>query len=87
MELQLSETIRLLMVRTGQRQEDIAAVLDVTRGSLSQRLLGNARWRVNDLGALAGHFGVTACELISGYASIPSDRLPPARMGSGQTRI
>lgn len=87
LEEQLSETVRLLMTRTGERQEDVAATLHVTRGSLSQRLLGNSRWRVNELPILAEFFGLTSCELISGYSSIPTDRLPPARGDLGQTRI
>lgn len=87
LEDELSETVRLLMTRTGDRQEDVAAVLHVTRGSLSQKLLGHSRWRVNELPPLAEFFGVTTCELISGYSSIPTDRLPPSRGESGQTRI
>lgn len=84
---QLSDTLRLLMTRTGQRQEDIAAVLGVTRGALSQRLLGHAKWKVADLRPVADHFGITVCELLSGFAAIPPDRLPASRRDLGQTRI
>lgn len=87
LEGRLSETLRLLMTRTGQRQEDVARVLGLTRATLSQRLLGHARWRVGDLPLLAEHFGLTVVELISGYAAIPPDRLPPSRTDPGQTRI
>lgn len=87
LETRLSETLRLLMTRTGQHQGDVAAVLGLTRATLSARLLGNARWRVGDLALLGDHFGLTPCELISGYAAIPPDRLPPSRIAPGQTRI
>jgi transcriptional regulator with XRE-family HTH domain len=76
----LTDTIRLLMTRTGLRQVDVAEVLGVTRGSVSQRLLGQVAWKVADLPAVADLFGVTVCELISGYAAIANaDRLPPSR--------
>lgn len=88
MEATLNETLRLLMTRTGKRQVDVAEALGVTRASLSQRLLGNSGWRVNDLPTVADYFGLTVSELLSGYAAIASaDRLPPAKGSKGQTRI
>jgi len=86
LEATLNETIKLLMTRTGRRQVDVAEVVGITRGSLSQRLLGNSGWRVNDLPPVADYFGLTVAELLSGYASIAAaKRLPPGR--TGQTRI
>ncbi|MFC8013196.1 XRE family transcriptional regulator [Streptomyces cinereoruber] len=88
LESQLSETVRLLMTRTGLRQVDIARGMGVTRGALSQRLLGNATWRLNDVPPVAEAFGLTVCELLSGYASLAqANRLPPAQGSEGQTRI
>lgn len=88
LEATLNETLRLLMTRTGRRQVDVAEALGVTRASLSQRLLGNASWKVNDLPKVADYFGLTVSELLSGYAAIASaDRLPPAKGAEGQTRI
>ena len=88
LEVQLNETLRLLMTRTGRRQVDVAEVIGITRGSLSQRLLNKAGWRLNDLVPVADFFGLTVCELISGYASIAqADRLPPAKSADGQTRL
>ncbi|MGW3491936.1 helix-turn-helix domain-containing protein [Streptomyces sp. NPDC001054] len=79
LEATLNETIKLLMTRTGRRQNDVAAVVGITRGSLSQRLLGNSSWKLNDLPAVAALFGLTVTELLSGYAAIAqADRLPPA---------
>ncbi|MBK3539629.1 XRE family transcriptional regulator [Streptomyces sp. MBT67] len=76
------------MTRTGRRQVDVAEVMGITRASLSQRLLNKAGWRLNDLPLVADFFGLTVCELISGYASIAqADRLPPARDSDGQTRL
>ncbi|MFD3716633.1 helix-turn-helix domain-containing protein [Streptomyces sp. NPDC058677] len=88
LETTLNETIKLLMTRTGRRQVDVAEVVGITRGSLSQRLLGNSGWRVNDLAPIAEYFGLTPAELLSGYASIASaKRLPPAGKASGQTAL
>ncbi|MFF8281072.1 helix-turn-helix domain-containing protein [Streptomyces lateritius] len=84
----MNETIKLLMTRTGHRQVDVAEVVGITRGSLSQRLLGNSGWRVNDLPAVADFFGLTVAELLSGYAAIAqAKRLPPAKSATGQTRL
>jgi transcriptional regulator with XRE-family HTH domain len=88
LEATVNETIRLLMTRTGKRQVDVAEVIGITRASLSQRLLGNSNWKLNDLPKVAGYFGVTVAELLSGYAAIAnSNRLPPAKGDEGQTRI
>lgn len=88
LETTLNETIKLLMTRTGRRQVDVAEVVGITRGSLSQRLLGNSGWRVNDLPAVADFFGLTVSELLSGYAAIASaKRLPPAAQSGGQSRL
>lgn len=87
-ETQLNETIRLLMTRTGRRQVDVAAALGITRASLSQRLLNKSSWRLNHVATVADFFGLSTCELISGYAAIAqADRLPPASDTEGQTRI
>lgn len=88
LEATLNETIRLLMARTGARQVDIAEAIGITRASVSQRLLGHSVWKLNDLPKVADLFGLTVCELLSGYAAIATaDRLPPTRDGDGQTRI
>jgi transcriptional regulator with XRE-family HTH domain len=79
LERTLNETVRLLLTRTGRRQVDVAEVLGITRGSLSQRLLGNSNWKLNDLPKVADYFGITVPELLSGYAAIAADRLPPAK--------
>ncbi|MFF5639808.1 helix-turn-helix domain-containing protein [Streptomyces sp. NPDC012825] len=88
LESQLNETVRLLMTRTGRRQVDVAEVIGITRASLSQRLLGKSGWKLDDLPLVADYFGVTVCELLSGYAAIAqADRLPPAKGQPGQTRL
>nr|WTE08800.1 helix-turn-helix domain-containing protein [Streptomyces anulatus]WTE08812.1 helix-turn-helix domain-containing protein [Streptomyces anulatus] len=88
LERQLNETLRLLMTRTGLRQVDVADVIGITRASLSQRLLGHSAWKLDDLPPVADRFGVTVCELLSGYAAIAqADRLPPAKGAPGQTRL
>ncbi|MFF5854005.1 helix-turn-helix domain-containing protein [[Kitasatospora] papulosa] len=88
LEATLNETIKLLMTRTGRRQVDVAEVVGITRGSLSQRLLGNSGWRVNDLAPVADYFGLTVGELLSGYAAIATaKRLPPKADADGQSRL
>ena len=86
LEATLNETIRLLLTRTGKRHADVADAVGITRGSMTLRLQGKSRWRLDDLPAAADAFGLTVCELISGYRAIPEDRLPPPA-GGGQTRI
>jgi len=86
LEDRLNETLRLLLVRTGQRHSDLGAVIGVNQSSMSARLRGESKWRLDDLPLVADHFGVTVCELITGYSAIAEDRLPPAK-GAGQTRI
>ncbi|MER5371449.1 helix-turn-helix transcriptional regulator [Streptomyces sp. NPDC002722] len=88
LEATLNETIKLLMTRTGRRQVDVAEVVGITRGSLSQRLLGNSNWKLNDLPAVADYFGITVAELLSGYAAIAqAKRLPPGKGADGQTQL
>lgn len=86
MEATLNETIRLLLTRTGKRHADVADAVGITRGSMTLRLQGKSRWRLDDLRPVADAFGLTVCELISGYRSIPEDRLPPAKGSEGQTQ-
>nr|ADB77870.1 hypothetical protein pTSC1.7c [Streptomyces sp. x4(2010)] len=81
MEERLNETIRLLLTRTGKRHADLAEAVGITRGSMTLRLQGKSRWRLDDLPAVAEIFGLTVCELLSGYQAIPADRLPPAAKG------
>ncbi|BFP57585.1 hypothetical protein SCMC78_73920 (plasmid) [Streptomyces sp. CMC78] len=87
LEATLNETIKLLMTRTSARQVDVAKALGITRGSLSQRLLGNSGWRVDDLLPVAEFFGLTPVELLSGYTAIASAKRLPPKDGEGQTRI
>lgn len=87
MEERLNETLKLLLTRTGQRHSDLARILGVTQSSMSARLRGESRWKLDDLPPVAEHFGVTVGELLAGYAAIPADRLPPTAKGAGQTRF
>lgn len=87
MEARLNETLRLLLTRTGKRQVDLADAVGITQTSMSARLRGASRWRLDDLEPVADLFGLTVCELISGYAAIDAERLPPKRDDDGQTRI
>lgn len=87
LETRLNETLALLMTRTGRTQSDLAEAINVSRAQVSQRLRGGVAWRVSELEPIAGLFGVTVCELLSGYVAMAdSGRLPPSRE-IGQTRI
>ncbi len=87
LESTINETVRFLMTRTGKRQVDVAEVLGITPGTLSQRLLGHSIWKVDDLPKVADYFGLTTSELISGYAAIAAaGRLPPAKARTVRTR-
>jgi hypothetical protein len=83
-EATLNETLRLLLTRTGQRHEDIARVVGVSRTAMTLRLKGDTPWRLRDVAAVARHFGLSAIELLSGYTAIASaKRLPPVKGAAG----
>jgi transcriptional regulator with XRE-family HTH domain len=76
----VNETIRLLLTRTGRGQADLAERLNVSPASVSHRLTGRYGWKLSDMEPVADFFGLTPCELLSGYSAIEqADRLPPAR--------
>ena len=87
LERDVNETIRLLMARTGDTPGVLATATGVSRQAVAGRLAGRSQWHIDHLPAVADHYGVTVCELMSGYASIPTDRLPPRAGEDGQTRI
>lgn len=88
LEADVNETVRQLMVRTGQTPGVLAGVLGVSRQAVAGRLAGRSQWHINDLRPVADHYGLTVCELISGYVAIAqADRLPPRAGEDGQTRI
>lgn len=87
LEERLNDTVRLLLTRVGQPHARLAEVCEITRVSMSARLRGKHRWPLDDIEKVADHFGLTVCELISGYQAIPEERLPPPAGSAGQTRI
>lgn len=62
----LSETVRILMARHRETTAAIGNILGVTGPAVSQRLLGNTRWSVEELVLLSRHYGLPPSDLLSG---------------------
>ncbi|MEU3084795.1 helix-turn-helix transcriptional regulator [Streptomyces albidoflavus] len=86
LERRVNETIRLLMARTGETTTSLAEDLGVSRQALAGRLAGRSQWHIDHLPDVADHYGLTVCDLITGYASIDADRLPPSADSPTQNR-
>lgn len=70
MGLGLEESLRLavaaLMQATGESQRAVAEALGLTQTQVSRRQSGAASWQLDDVDALAEHYGVGALELLAG---------------------
>ncbi|MGN6245160.1 MAG: helix-turn-helix domain-containing protein [Motilibacteraceae bacterium] len=60
----VSANVRAEMARRGLSQTDVAAILGVSQVSVSARLRGKVAWRIDDLTALARHFGMPVADLL-----------------------
>lgn len=56
--------VRVLLIRRGLRQEDLARVLGISTGSMSHRLNGRTGFSVDELGTLAEFFDVEPADLL-----------------------
>lgn len=83
----LAESLRLtvaaLMQATGDSQRVVAEVLGLTQTQVSRRQSGAASWQLDDVDALAAHYGVHPLDLLDGpmkaCATLPADRLRTVR--------
>ncbi|MGK5729493.1 helix-turn-helix domain-containing protein [Streptomyces sp. URMC 124] len=82
MGLGLEESLRLtvaaLMQATGESQRAVAEVLGLTQTQVSRRQSGAASWTLDDVDALAVHYGIGALDLLAGPTRacevLPADR-------------
>lgn len=49
-------------------QDQLAALLNLTRQSVSLRLLGRVEWRISELTAIATHLGIPLSDLLGDAA-------------------
>ncbi|MGX8903722.1 helix-turn-helix domain-containing protein [Streptomyces netropsis] len=66
LEESLRLTVAALMQATGESQRAVAAVLGLTQTQVSRRQSGAASWTLDDVDALAGHYGIAALDLLAG---------------------
>ncbi|MFI5801782.1 helix-turn-helix domain-containing protein [Streptomyces sp. NPDC051561] len=82
MGMSLEESLRLtvaaLMQATGESQRTVAGVLGLTQTQVSRRQSGAASWQLDDVDALAAHYGIGALDLLSGPTRA-CEALPEAR--------
>ncbi|MFI5808350.1 helix-turn-helix domain-containing protein [Streptomyces sp. NPDC051561] len=94
MGMSLEESLRLtvaaLMQATGDSQRMVAEVLGLTQTQISRRQSGAASWQLDDVDALATHYGVQPLELLDGPTkaceALPADRLRSAKEKKGAGR-
>lgn len=68
----ITTTVRVAMSLRRESQEQLAAVLGVTRSAVSAKLNGHARWSLDDVDRLAEHYGLAPEQLLSPSAALPS---------------
>ncbi|MEU7134860.1 helix-turn-helix domain-containing protein [Streptomyces sp. NPDC046261] len=66
LEESLRLTVAALMQATGESQRAIASVLGLTQTQISRRQTGAVSWTLDDVDALAAHYGVAALDLLAG---------------------
>ncbi|MGW7412766.1 helix-turn-helix domain-containing protein [Streptomyces sp. NPDC054863] len=94
MGMSLEESLRLtvaaLMQATGESQRVVAEVLGLTQTQVSRRQSGAASWQLDDVDALADHYGVHPLDLLKGPTSaceaLPAGRLRTLKDKKGATR-
>ncbi len=69
----IGERVHTLMWRTGRTQKQLAAVLNVDQGSISNRLKGKTAWTVVDLLAAAAWLDVPVTDLMPEVELTPGD--------------
>src|SRR5699024_1547316 len=56
--------IKTWLIRKRLRQSDLASALSLSQGAISQRLIGNQSFSMNELIVASGLFGITLGELL-----------------------
>lgn len=69
----IGERVHTLMWRAGRTQKQLAAILNVTQGSVSNRLRGKTEWSAIDIAVTAAWLGVTPESLMPTVELLPDD--------------
>lgn len=69
----VSREIRGLLGKNQKSQKDLGKLLDLTQGSISNRLRGEVPWSIDELDLVAGYFDVPIMDLFAdlGISEIP----------------
>ncbi|MFI5867720.1 helix-turn-helix domain-containing protein [Streptomyces sp. NPDC051546] len=62
----LRVTVAALMQVCGEKQTELAPVLQLTQGQVSRKQTGGAPYTLNDLDLLAKHYGLKSIDLLLG---------------------
>lgn len=65
---EISETVRRVAGAHGELHRDVARALGLSAQGLSNRMNGRANWTIDDLNALAEHWGCHPWDLMQGPA-------------------
>lgn len=68
----MAEEVRVLMVRRGVRQADLASALGINQTAVSHRLTGRTVFSVRELGIIAEYFGVSPADLLGAQPVSPT---------------
>ncbi|MCX5206436.1 helix-turn-helix domain-containing protein [Streptomyces sp. NBC_00237] len=80
----LRVTVAALMQATGHSQRTVADVLGLTQTQVSRRQSGAAAWQLDDIDALAAHYGMRPLDLLDGPARA-CEALPAAHRRTTST--
>ncbi|WP_104183182.1 helix-turn-helix domain-containing protein [Mycobacterium avium] len=69
----IGERVHTLMWRAGRTQKQLAAILQIGQGSVSDRLRGKTEWSAIDIAVTAAWLGVTPESLMPTVELLPDD--------------
>ena len=81
---EFNDTIRHMMLRTGDTQAEIGKALGLGQAAVSARMIGRTRWNLAEVHALAEHWGVHPADLLLGPAAALAAYDKPVGKSSGQ---
>ena len=69
----IGERVHTLMWRSGRTQKQLAAILQIGQGSVSERLRGKIEWSAIDVAVTAAWLGVEPADLMPAVELLPDD--------------
>lgn len=82
---QISDTVAVLIRRSGETITDLSLTLKQDRTNVSAKLHGRRLWTVDDLDGIARHYGISLLELLSG-GQVAVEALPRERRATSTAR-